>query len=142
MAAAGVVCLQEFAQYDDWRIEKNMQVIEKAIRDIGDPKAKRRPARRGRLHACTTSAKPCTRWAASAWKQCYPLLRDAWSQPGPRSRTPETATACGRATGGVAGKPGQLYMTSVACFILAMPNRYLPILQEGKIDSLRQQFRK
>jgi hypothetical protein len=30
----------------------------------------------------------------------------------------------------------------VCCFILAMPNRYLPILQEGKIDSLRQQFRK
>ena len=26
MAAAGVVCLQEFGQYDDWRIPKNMEV--------------------------------------------------------------------------------------------------------------------
>ena len=47
-----------------------------------------------------------------------------------------------RSNGRVDGRPGELYMTSVACFILAMPNRYLPILQEGKIDSLRQQFRK
>jgi hypothetical protein len=40
----------------------------------------------------------------------------------------------------VGGKPGELYGTSVACFILAIPNRFLPILQEGKIESLRQQF--
>jgi hypothetical protein len=28
----------------------------------------------------------------------------------------------------------------MACLILAMPNRYLLILQEGKIDSLRAQL--
>ena len=33
-----------------------------------------------------------------------------------------------------------LSMTAVACFILAMPNRYLPILQEGHIGSLREKF--
>ena len=27
----GVVCLQEFGQYDDWRIEKNMEVIGHAV---------------------------------------------------------------------------------------------------------------
>jgi hypothetical protein len=32
------------------------------------------------------------------------------------------------------------WLTSVSCFVLAIPNRYLPILQEGKIDSLRKQF--
>ena len=32
MAAAGVVCLQEFGQYDDWRIEKSMEAVTKAIR--------------------------------------------------------------------------------------------------------------
>ena len=37
----------------------------------------------------------------------------------------------------VGGKPGELYGTAVACFILAIPNRYLPILQEGKIESLK-----
>jgi len=34
-------------------------------------------------------------------------------------------------------RPGDLYATSVACFILAIPNRYLPILQEGKIESFK-----
>ena len=34
MAAAGVVCLQEFAQYDDWRIPKNVEIIEQAVRDL------------------------------------------------------------------------------------------------------------
>ena len=40
--------------------------------------------------------------------------------------------------GHIGGRPGELYGTSVACFVLAMPNRYLPILQEGKIDALRK----
>ena len=37
MAAAGVVCLQEFAQYDDWRIEKNMAVVSAAIHEKLQP---------------------------------------------------------------------------------------------------------
>ena len=40
----------------------------------------------------------------------------------------------------MSGKPGDLYATSVACFFLGIPNRYLPILQEGKIESLKGQF--
>ena len=31
MAAAGVVCLQEFGQYDDWRIGRSMEVIQGAV---------------------------------------------------------------------------------------------------------------
>ena len=31
MAAAGVVCLQEFGQYDDWRITRSMEPVMKAI---------------------------------------------------------------------------------------------------------------
>jgi hypothetical protein len=38
----------------------------------------------------------------------------------------------------VGGREGNLYGTSVACFVLAIPNRYLPILQEGRIESLKQ----
>ncbi len=44
--------------------------------------------------------------------------------------------------GRVGGLPGDLYGTAVACFILAMPNRYLPILQEGKIDSIANKLKK
>ena len=31
MAACGVVCLQEFGQYDDWRIPKNLDLISKEV---------------------------------------------------------------------------------------------------------------
>ena len=44
--------------------------------------------------------------------------------------------------GRLSGKPAELYATSVACFVLAIPNRYLPILQEGKIESLKGLFDK
>src|SRR5690606_15343538 len=37
MAACGVVCLQEFGQYDDWRIEKNMEVIGASISQLPKP---------------------------------------------------------------------------------------------------------
>ena len=40
------------------------------------------------------------------------------------------------------GVPGDMYGTAVACFVLSMPNRYLPILQEGKIDSISKQLKK
>ena len=38
----------------------------------------------------------------------------------------------------VGGQPGDLYATSVSCFILAIPNRYLPILQEGRIKEYQK----
>ena len=50
------------------------------------------------------------------------------------------ATTAAAGGGKVGGRPGELYGTSVACFILAIPNRYLPILQEGKIESLKLQY--
>jgi hypothetical protein len=40
----------------------------------------------------------------------------------------------------VSGKPGTLYGTAVAVFVLAIPNRYLPILQEGRIDEMQGRF--
>ncbi|MGC3972279.1 MAG: hypothetical protein QM775_34550 [Pirellulales bacterium] len=40
----------------------------------------------------------------------------------------------------VSGPGSPLYATGVACFILAIPNRYLPILQEGRIEEIRRQF--
>src|SRR5262245_20036819 len=40
MAAAGVVCLQEFGQYDDWRIARSMEVVQSAVQ--GTPRARTR----------------------------------------------------------------------------------------------------
>ena len=38
MAAAGVVCLQEFGEYDDWRIEKNVKIIVEAVKQLKKPR--------------------------------------------------------------------------------------------------------
>ena len=38
MAAAGVVCMQEFGQYGDWRIPKNMEIISAAIDQLRSPR--------------------------------------------------------------------------------------------------------
>jgi hypothetical protein len=37
--------------------------------------------------------------------------------------------------GRVSGVPGKLFGTSVGVFVLSIPNRYLPILQEGEFTS-------
>ena len=127
MAAAGVVCLQEFAQYDDWRIPKNIEVIEAAIQEM----AGKQGADPG-MDAYTMYyvAQALYQVGGEPWRRSYPLLRD---------RIVRTQVmAQGNAQFG--SWQGDLYMTSVCCFVLAIPNRYLPILQEGKIDSLRDQF--
>jgi hypothetical protein len=76
------------------------------------------------------------------WKENYPKLRDFLVES--QIRQPKSPDIHGawrdngaRGGGRVGGREGELYATSVACFILAIPNRYLPILQEGKIESLK-----
>ena len=142
MAAAGVVCLQEFAQYEDWRIGKNMEVIEQAIRDeVKDPNAKRNDAPFD-AYTLYYVGQAMYQVGGKSWQESYPRLRDGLvnSQVHESSNPLRDGMWVGK--GHVGGHEGELYMTAVACFVLAMPNRYLPILQEGKIDSLRQQFHK
>ena len=136
MAAAGVVCLQEFAQYDDWRIEKNMKVIGEAIREKAKPKVNNAPFDAYTLYYVGQAVYQV---GGKHWKDLYPPLRDSLVDSQLKASRPEEHGKW-RANGRVDGKPGELYMTSVACFILAMPNRYLPILQEGKIEAMKKQF--
>jgi len=136
MAAAGVVCLQEFAQYDDWRIEKNMEVIDKAIREKAKGRSSNPPFDAYTLYYV---GQALYQVGGKHWREHYPPLRDALIACQVESTDPNE-NGKWRANGRVGGKPGDLYMTGAACFILAMPNRYLPILQEGKIDSLQQRF--
>jgi hypothetical protein len=142
MAAAGVVCLQEFGQYDDWRIGKNMDVIQAAIREI--------PRSRGRDGSMPFDAytlyyvgQALYQVGGESWATNYPFLRDYLIDSQVESATnPRTSGAWldygARGGGRIAGDDGMLYATSVACFVLSIPNRYLPILQEGKIESFRQ----
>jgi hypothetical protein len=141
MAAAGVVCLQEFGQYGDWRIEKSMDVVCEDIRKKVQPQQARK-SHRAPYDAYTLYyvAQALYQVGGDRWREHYPALRD--SLVASQIRDPERPERDGMwsANGRVSGRPGELYMTGVACFVLAIPNRYLPILQEGRIDSLSETF--
>lgn len=145
MAAAGVVCMQEFGQYDDWRIGKNMEVITAAIREIPRPKN-----RDGQMpfdaYTLYYVGQALYQVNGEYWQQSYPKMRDHLVDSqvidANNSQTNGVWRNIGARGGGqVGGRDGELYATSVACFILAIPNRYLPILQEGKIESFKSKLK-
>lgn len=144
MAAAGVVCLQEFGQYDDWRIPKNMDVISAAVKEL--PKA---TERNGTMpfdaYTLYYVGQALYQVNGDHWRECYPKMRDylvatqvADKKDAKGERNGAWRDHGAKGGGRVGGKQGDLYATSVACFILAIPNRYLPILQEGKIESFKR----
>jgi hypothetical protein len=131
MAAAGVVCLQEFGQYDDWRIAKSMERVTAELAKI-----KPQQAHNGQLpldaYTLNYVGQSLYQVGGPGWRQHYPALRDALV--GSQVIDPKNPANDGKwaAGGHVGGKPGDLYGTAVAVFVLAIPNRYLPILQEGR----------
>ncbi len=135
MAACGVVCLQEFGQYDDWRIAKNLAAIQLEIDRM------RAPRGNGEIpfdaYTLYYVGQALYQVGGDPWAHNYPRLRDALVQA--QLRRPENPAEDGswRDTRWVHGRPGMLYGTAVGCFLLSIPNRYLPILQEGKIESLQ-----
>ena len=140
MAAAGVVCMQEFGQYDDWRIPKNMDVIKRNVLQKKNEKFTNNGHMPFDAYTLYYVGQALYQVGGQDWQDCYPVLRDALVAG--QMREPADARRNGMWEGEkIGGKPGELYGTSVACFILAMPNRYLPILQEGKIDSLKGKFK-
>ena len=135
MAACGVVCLQEFGEYGDWRIERNMQIIvPKALEVKAGNHDGRLPLDAYTLYYV---GQALYQVGETAWEECYPKLRDTLVAAQRVDANNPQQDGWWTDIQHVSGKPGQLYGTAVGCFILAMPNRYLPILQEGKIDSLK-----
>jgi len=134
MAAAGVVCLQEFGQYDDWRIAKSMEPITAAIAAI-----KPQAAHNGQLpldaYTLNYVGQSLYQVGGPGWREHYPRLRDAIV--GSQVIDPKNSAVDGKwaAVAHVGDKPGDLYGTAVAVFVLAIPNRYLPILQEGRAEN-------
>lgn len=151
MAACGVVCLQEFGQYDDWRIDKSMDVVLRAVKNIksqpgsgylprGTNPDTKKDTQQFDAYTLYYVAQAIYQVGGKAWSSAYPPLRDAIVANQYRSDRDPRADGVWHNTSHVDGRPGDLYATSVACFVLAIPNRYLPILQEGRIDSLRSRF--
>jgi len=138
MAACGVVCLQEFGQYDDWRIPKNLDLISREVSRLKPVKGNGEvPFDAYTLYYVGQAVYQA---GGDSWRQNYPVLRDHLIAS--QLRKPENPAEDGswRDTRWVHGKQGHLYGTAVGCFVLAIPNRYLPILQEGKIEGLREKL--
>jgi len=141
MAAAGVVCLQEFGQYDDWRIPKNMELVRWGINKLETP-----DKGSGEMpldpYTMYYVGQALYQVGGAHWRECYPTLRDHLARS--QIVAPDDPTQHGKwnAKGHVKGHPGDLYSTAAACFMLAIPNRYLPILQEGKIEAWRRRYGK
>lgn len=141
MAACGVVCLQEFGQYADWRIDKNLDVIQAAIGRDSLP-----GARNGKLpcedaYTLYYVGQALYQVGGKRWRESYPRLRDYLVASQMLNAGESAQDGLWRDHKRVGGQPGDLYGTAVACFVLAMPNRYLPILQEGKIDSIASKLK-
>jgi hypothetical protein len=136
MAACGVVCLQEFGQYDDWRIPKNIEAIDKELQKL--------QVKRGRgevpfdAYTLYYVSQALYQVGGAPWEEHYPRLREALVESQVKRPDQPAEHGSWRDTRWVHGKPGMLYGTAVSCFVLSIPNRYLPILQEGKIESLRE----
>lgn len=134
MAACGVVCLQEFGQYDDWRIPKNLDYLSKEVARLTPAKGS------GEVpfdaYTLYYVGQALYQSGGNSWRTNYPILRDYLIESQFRKSENPIEEGSWRDTRWVHGKPGLLYGTAVGCFILAIPNRYLPILQEGKIEGL------
>jgi hypothetical protein len=129
MAAAGAVCLQEFGQYKDFRIHRSMDVV---CRDI---KQNMRPGN-GHIpfdaYTMYYVAQGLYQVGGDRWREHYPLIREAITKT--QTRTGDPATNGAWEGGRVGGLPGKLFGTSVAVFVLNIPNRFLPILQQGEAE--------
>ena len=128
MAAAGVVCLQEFGQYEDWRIAKSM---ERVTGEIAKAKLPTRPNSGELIFDAYTLyyvGQSLYQVGGQGWKDHYANLRDRVI----KGQRPDGAWVGGR----VDGLGSEVYGTAVAVFALAIPYRYLPILQEAKVGVL------
>ena len=138
MAAAGVVCMQEFGQYDDWRIGKNIDHLSDLIRKLSKPSPGSGTVAFD-AYTLYYVGQAMYQVGGKPWEENYPTLRDHLVASQTRKPNEPDSDGSWRDTRYVSGgRPGQLFGTSVACFILAIPNRYLPILQEGKIEALKK----
>ncbi len=140
MAAAGMVCLQEYGRYNDWRIQKNLDVLHQAVLEVRKKgKSNKHSANRKVTFDAYTLyylAQGIYQVGGKAWKDCYPILRDDLIKNQARSSASSSESGFWEAGKHLGGRPSRLFGTAVGCFVLSIPNRYLPILQEGKIESL------
>ncbi|MBI5724678.1 MAG: squalene--hopene cyclase [Planctomycetes bacterium] len=132
MASAGAVCLQEFGQYDDFRIIRSLY---EATKDAEQTMKEKMAASKDSLpldpYTLYYLTQALYQVGGKYWRQYYPIIRDNVARTqirGGRNRSEQN--------GSWQANYGNPYATAVAVFVLTIPNRFLPILQEAPADSL------
>ncbi|MFT5127484.1 MAG: hypothetical protein ACI8W8_001087 [Rhodothermales bacterium] len=130
MASCGAVCLQEFGKYNDFRILRSM---DKVCADIDSDMKKNKGTLPFDGYTMYYVAQGLYQIGGKRWQENYPKIRDAIVET---QRESEKTNEAGSWEGGrVGGTQGKLFGTAVAVFALSIPNRYLPILQEGEVTA-------
>jgi len=133
MAAAGAVCLQEFGRYDDFRIYRSLDHVGAEI----DKQKRGWQKRDGKVpfdaYTLYYVSQSLYQAGGERWRKHYPALRDGLVD---KQKTGGDKGSAGSWEAGahLGGKASQLFGTSAAVFVLNIPNRYLPILQQGSLE--------
>ncbi len=122
MAACGAVCLQEFGEYDDYRIEQSISFASDRMRSHMSLGEVQLPLE---AYAMYYVVQGLYQVGGKHWRKMYPLIRDAIV----KTQHGDGFWRDSRVT----GRAGQLFATAVGVFALSVPNRYLPILQRGQM---------
>jgi hypothetical protein len=129
MAACGVACLQAFEQRSDWRIAKNLEPLRAQLLEIRAP-----GDRHGRLpfdaYTLFYVGQAVYQAGGRTWREGYPPLRDAIAAAQLRDAVDPSRDGRWLGDERLAGRPAELFSTAVACFVLALPNRFLPALED------------
>ena len=128
MGAAGAVCLQEFGEYEDFRIYRSADYVLEQVQK--ESKGWKQRDGKVPLDAYTLYyvAQALFQVGGERWEEGFPLLRDGLVA---RQRLGGGRNDDGSWDAGahVGGRDGRLFGTATAVFVLNIPNRYLPILQ-------------
>jgi len=153
MTAIGVVCLQEFGQYDDPRLPPAGLYLRHMVK-VGEEFFNKRMFHARKLKKEDKPPVPSNHVPFDAytlyylsqalyqrggddWRIGFTVLRDVLvNRQRIEPRNPTVHGAWESNTWWMREKGSMFYGTAIACFVLAMPNRYLPILQEGRVESL------
>lgn len=130
--AAGIVCLQEFGEYDDWRIPKAWDYIAPFFKNLSSYKFN--VPFTDNMQVFSTGygiyylSQAMYQTGGERWKQLYPMLRDFLV----RWQDKEDGHWKDMMINGSEPQDAKLWGTAAAVFALSIPNRYLPILQRGE----------
>ena len=129
--------MQEFAQYDDWRIEKNMTVLDEEIRQKCKPNVAQEPLRR--LHALLYGPGHLPGGRDALEEQLSGACQErAWSFADQDRRRRHAGLLAVRRDNSAASPAS--FTRPPSPVRPGHSQSLLPILQEGKIESLRRQL--